>query len=491
MSDFDESNYLGEDDDFIGDDDLQDEPKEALTPQQQKRLEKHQKRVDQSIKILTSPKADAEKKRKAAAFLGESGEPKAITALRYAYNRPDEDPSVKKEAAYALGRFVALREALETDPEGAQKGIEAVIFEGKRGQRLALRPGTLGLIEVFMLLTFVLFLGAGVVLPDMLANQPSGPSDEPGTLPTAIPDPDVPTPVPTRANPAAVLTELQAMARSLNASATALSRQFQAVVRGDGQDCAADYGLPEAYSLPDSLNRSYYPELVTTSEQLNAARSELLTAAEVLDQSCAAQEPLTSADVEDVWDQVIAIQSDIARVPDQLGALELRPTDTPTPTLTPTPSPTPTATPTATATPTPTLTPTPTVDPERIRRNVLTVQTVLDEMNTPINGQNALIIQYWNDVRNAGDTTACRDNRIDIPPDIALPPEDIADMPANLLEAVEITNISLNLTRQSWNLFLESCPDRLSRNVDRGLDFAQSAATFYDEAADIVQSFLR
>src|SRR5690606_4231220 len=83
--------------------------------------------VDQKIKILsTSRKIDDKERIEAAYWLGEFGEPKAITALSLAYRR-SKNPKVKAAAEYALGQFKALY--LEVRPRKGESFSDALMRE--------------------------------------------------------------------------------------------------------------------------------------------------------------------------------------------------------------------------------------------------------------------------------------------------------------------------------------------------------------------------
>ncbi len=93
FDDFDDFSEFEDDDNFGG--------AASLTPQQEKRLAKFQSNVKQAMRVVSNENASPNNRIKAARWLGESGEPTAITSLRQAYlNSPDK--KVKKAAAESL-----------------------------------------------------------------------------------------------------------------------------------------------------------------------------------------------------------------------------------------------------------------------------------------------------------------------------------------------------------------------------------------------------
>ena len=73
-------------------------------------LEAFEENVRDNIKMLSAK--DAKTRMKAAAWLGEAGDPTAITMLKQVY-KDDPDPKVRDTAKYSLGMFRKLEEALK------------------------------------------------------------------------------------------------------------------------------------------------------------------------------------------------------------------------------------------------------------------------------------------------------------------------------------------------------------------------------------------
>src|SRR4051812_10181241 len=91
-------------------------------------LEAFEEHVRDNIKMLSSK--DPKTRMKAAAWLGEAGDPTAITMLKQVY-KDDPDSKVRDTAQYSLGMFRKLEESLKTDEDRVQKLLEDVAVRGK------------------------------------------------------------------------------------------------------------------------------------------------------------------------------------------------------------------------------------------------------------------------------------------------------------------------------------------------------------------------
>src|SRR4051812_28845649 len=96
-------------------------------------LEAFEESVRDNIKLLSSK--DPKVRMKAATWLGEAGDPTAITMLMRVY-KDDSDPKVRSAAAYSLGMFRKLEQELKKpDQSRVQKLLEDVAVHGKMGRR--------------------------------------------------------------------------------------------------------------------------------------------------------------------------------------------------------------------------------------------------------------------------------------------------------------------------------------------------------------------
>src|SRR5215510_7049727 len=96
-------------------------------------LEAFEAQVKQKMKLLASK--DAKTRRQAAAWLGEAGDPTAITALAQAYKN-DPDAGVRDTARYALGMFRKLEQELDgPNNDKVVELLQDVALKGKMGGR--------------------------------------------------------------------------------------------------------------------------------------------------------------------------------------------------------------------------------------------------------------------------------------------------------------------------------------------------------------------
>ncbi|MBZ0278428.1 MAG: HEAT repeat domain-containing protein, partial [Anaerolineae bacterium] len=96
--------------------------------------------VRTKIKQLASKDANA--RLRAAQWLGEAGEPSAITSLAQTFKN-DPDARVREAARYSLGMFRALEAALDSSKEEETlELLQKVALEGKMGRRVPVRTRT-------------------------------------------------------------------------------------------------------------------------------------------------------------------------------------------------------------------------------------------------------------------------------------------------------------------------------------------------------------
>jgi len=435
-------------------------------------IEKHNEKVDRSIAALRSRKAPTDVRVEAALWLGESGEPRAITTLRRAYQK-DKDKAVQRAAKEALGQFKALQIAMESDDEDDQQLVndllEGVILDGKRGKRLGVRPGTLWAIQGVLLIVGMALLGAGLLLggsgggtvdpPAVAAGSDNGDAPAAPTL-----DPN---------DLLAIYAQLNQQHQSLTADATLLSTQVREITQGFGQDCDLEAFIQtQPYSLPAGFDNTTNVEIATAVAQFNAIQSDFSTIANDLRQSCNTQIPLSSEQALAHLDSIIADQRELVALPELWADVDLSSVPTPTPE------------PSATPEPTATHTPIPTVDPAALREQITALDFIIDDMITGVRSKNALILQYWRDVQSAGSTLACNDTAPSIPADFVLPNNPaLENAPPQLATAVQQVNLGLQLSRQSWDLFFSSCnSEALGANATTGLSAAEAAQTSFEQA---------
>ncbi len=131
-----------------------------------KAAERHIRKVQQNMRILMMRQYSSQRRQEAAYWLGESGEPRAISALRQVYLR-DSDRQVQRAARLALGKFRALQQALEGEPaqrEQALNLLRQIVYQGRTGRRLPLPVWAVLMIEALLALTALMMLILGITL---------------------------------------------------------------------------------------------------------------------------------------------------------------------------------------------------------------------------------------------------------------------------------------------------------------------------------------
>ena len=449
-----------EDDAFANLDDLG--GAESLTPQQEQRLAKFQTNVKQAMRVVSNENASSENRVKAAKWLGESGEPTSITALRQAYlNTPDK--KVKKAAEESLGMFRALQKALD-DPEKAgevDKLLKGIIFEGQMGS--ASGAATLvRRLQILLVITFVLIMGVG-----LLSSSGALSSD---TVPTLAPTGTTflsPTPLPTVA-PSDFLDDLLTMHDDLVFDAELLAQRFQLSIQEENLGCdVTTFRKPDEYTPPAGFDPDSFPLVVEFVDKLNTAQAELDTLRQSYDQACASGTPISPEDADEQWGLLVPLQTQLNT---EFVAMLENPDFIPGQAIaTPTPRPSPTPFPTAT------------IEPSVINQIILQVQFNVNDMNQNIIGKNNRLIQFWADLELAGRTDGCRDGTPLLPEDYLLEEGDRDELPIDLLNAIDAYNLGMTLSRDSWALFEIACAAE-EPNTQQGKSQAELAKVSFDES---------
>lgn len=476
--DFDDDDDLfGAGDDFSGlvDDDDEPAPKpRAKAESSAQKQARFSAEVNKRIKTLLTAKLPSAQRREAAYWLGESGEPKAITSLVNVY-RKDRNKDVRAAAEYALGQFKALDNALKGDDEDRDEAmtlLEGIVNEGKFGKRSGLNTSALLRINGALFGVFVVLLLIGLILPSGRAATPDGTI----VIPTEIALGQV-----TPFDMDTLIADANLMWSSLNNDATLLGQQYQAVAAGQSPNCTIELTNPPAIELPASVIVDY-PALVSVIDRLNAARGRLIDLQAPFNAACAEGGAAIAADVASTNAQTIVdIQRGIVDAPQLLNDPSLR--------FTPTPPPEPDE---PTVTPSETITPTftPTLDPATVRSHISGIRFVIDDVNG-VRGANTILNQYWTDLSTAGDTDGCNRPPEEIPGAYNLPPE-IALVAPELADAAENVNIGLNLLRDGWSLFRTSCIDgTLTTNLASGIAISQAATNAFNTANEILNQLSR
>jgi hypothetical protein len=238
-------------------------------------LDAFEAKVRQNIKLLSS--SDARERRKAATWLGEAGEPSAITRLKQIYEE-DSDASVRQAAGYSLGMFKMLEQKMNgPDSEHVYELLEDVQLRGKVGHRVPVRTGCLGRLIVALLVSLAITLAFNFVIwpqyEDQIRNilgveAPSAADSE---------DADA---------PATDEEALTTLLTNLRADATLLQTQY---ADPSALDCEAAFANPTPYTTTDAA-------LTDLATRLNGQVVQLVTAKAPYTQACASDSPTLTAE---------------------------------------------------------------------------------------------------------------------------------------------------------------------------------------------------
>jgi hypothetical protein len=265
-------------------------------------LDAFEVKVRQNIKLLSSP--DAKARRKAAAWLGEAGEPSAITRLKQVYEE-DPDASVRQAAAYSLGMFKVLeREMNGPDGDRVMDILEDVQLRGKMGHRAPVRTGCLMRLIVALLVSLVIILAFNFVIWPQYQDQIRD------TLGVEAParggdsdDRDV-------AAPATAETALGTLLANIRADATLLQNQY---TNPSELNCDAVFANPTPYTTTDTA-------LADLATRLNGQIVQLVTAKAPYIQACASSSPALTAEqaagpqaaLEAILTELTSIETDLS-----------------------------------------------------------------------------------------------------------------------------------------------------------------------------------
>jgi hypothetical protein len=452
--------------------------------------------VEKNMRVLLSRKADWRKRREAAFWLGESGAPKAITALRTIY-LGERDKRVKEAATYALGQFKALDRAIrrdksETVGEALQRKenarivrlLEDITLRGRRGRRLLVPASALVRLQMVLVVTFVVLavVNAFVLLTggerDGLGALPLSPTRVAGLAPEAEMALDT-------------LATLRRNVHEINRTGTILQAQYSAVIDGGELGCELIFIAVPPYTVPGQVE-ARYPNISILANRVNVAAAGLQTGLDIREQSCQeGRAPLqeeTERATSELGQALAALPDLEAAVSSAEGSINIvAPTevveteeaeeeDLITPTDVPEPTPEPTAT----------------VAPETVNIHVRAMVNIISNVNAR-QGANTTLAQYWDDIRQAGRTEGCRQPQPQIPDNYPPIPADVLAAVPELGNAADQINIALDLLRnQGWPLFTSACANNtLAENLATGLLITETTGSAFNVANQILVNIRR
>lgn len=421
-------------------------------------LDAFEAQVTENIKQLSAK--DPKARREAAAWLGEAGDPTAITALVQAYKN-DPDPRVREDARYALGMFRKLEESLATDQDGTVKLLQDIALHGKMGRRIRIPVRAIAKVIIGLLISAALVAALAFVLPPLLRG--SAPAQT--TSPTAEPNPPTAAPASVQLEPLdrpALTARLQANLTRLSGNVTKLQAQYQAVLGGGEMNCAEFFDSVESLQLAEANARDF-PDLNQAANDLNAALAAYQSARSAYSRVCEGGETIAASEFGGPMGEVIAVIQALAPIQTALTAAAAPPDATTAPTVE------------AAA---------PSAD---MRTHLQALDGIITAMTAP-NSPNALLTRYWTESQDSGGTNGCGSqvNVDQIPADYALP-EEMAQQSADLKLASDLVNTGLAALRQSQQLFATACAGGdPAGSAETGLQLSGAAADAFNSAAALV-----
>lgn len=435
--------------------------------------------VDQKMRLLLTRKADSNQRRDAALWLGESGSPKAITALRKIY-RGEKDKRIRDAAEYALGMFKALDLAIERKPgeqvtEALARDENKDIYEmllnialkGEMGKRKRIPVSAL---VRFQMLLVALLIVLGVL--NVLALMSD--SDTPGTTQLrALGQANTGSPA------LDALADLRIVLADVQADAQTLRERLNAVNAGQTADCTLSFINRPLYRVSPSVQTDY-PNIGILANRLGATSNSVAAAVTTFTDACASGQPLATDFISETLTTLATIlDGDLPSIADAIDSAEA---------AVPPPTPIPETQEVTVEAEVPTNEPEPTPEPTTsVDRATLVVhlREFFAIIDTATAGRGALTLlgQYWADAARAGTTDACRLTPPLIPTPHEVPEEVMQLVPQLRTASEEINDIGLTLLRQGWNLFTSSCANgTLSQNAATGQIIVQNVTDAFNSA---------
>lgn len=459
----------------------------------EERIRAFDAQVERQMQILRSGKIPEERRIQAAYWLGNSGAPKAISILSLAYEKA-RNKKIKSAVAYALGQFKALEEAIEREPDepisealGREENLHVIelledITMGRNQVKKSRLSRTLFTrIQIGLAISLIVLLVLNVAFAVLLGGE-----DTPAVVDTS------------NLNPvdAQAVNTLQLFRNNI-AAISLPADTLQSEFESGTLDCETPISVTYTLNIPPEVEAAY-EAIPALGSRIEAAATQVLTALNTRVEACAAGQPPTAEETEQVTTSMSRVQAELDTIGTEINALidgiiaaaQREPTQ---PAATTEAAATSTAVPTATSTPTETPTPTPTIDPATINRYIIDLNFIVEEVNG-LRGSNTLLATYWNDAQTAGRTDACRETPPNIPLDydISQIPEDVLAVAPQLEQAATQINTGLGLLRQGWRLFQNSCQEgTLSANAPTGIIVADTSTTAFETANDLLLELRR
>ena len=278
-------------------------------------LEAFEEEVRDNIKLLSSK--DAKSRMKAAAWLGEAGDPTAITMLKQVY-KDDPDPKVRDTAQYSLGMFRRLEEELnKSDQSKVQKLLEDVAVRGKMGRRLPISVRSLVKVEIALLISAILVAVLALFVPPLFRQTVDQVIEQ-----NAHPEPTVPV-IASKDRPT-VISDLQATLTQITNNAAKLQAQYQGVLGGSTLDCKQFFNLLTPVALSPDNTRDF-ADLAALAGDINTMEADLRSAKAFYDRVCDNGETIAASEFGGPMSEVVKLMQSITTAQTALTAAAAKP----------------------------------------------------------------------------------------------------------------------------------------------------------------------
>lgn len=288
-------------------------------------LEAFLESVRENIKLLSSK--DPKVRMKAAAWLGEAGEPTAITMLMRVY-KDDTDPKVRAAAQHSLGMFRKLEQELKKpDQTRVQKLLEDITVHGKMGRRLPISVRSLVKFEIALLISAILVVALASILPSLFRQSVrTGTQQNDNPISTIAPTMENPTaPAVMDKDRAALLTDLHSTLTKVTNNATTLQVQYQGMLGGGALDCKQFFDTLIPVALSPNNTRDF-TDLAAIATDINNLEASFRSAKATYDRVCDNGEKVDASEFGAPMGQVVALLQSMTTTQTALTTAAAKPT---------------------------------------------------------------------------------------------------------------------------------------------------------------------
>lgn len=429
-----------------------------------------EEKIDQMITQLGDQSAS--KRRQAAEFLGEVAAADAVPELVEVY-RKDKSAQVRAAAAYSLGMYKAVERALKAGQETKVVRLLTQIEEqGKIGRRASL--GRAVRINIALLVALIVLVVIYLYSPEIEGRLFGS------TRPRSE-----------------VVASVQETFTSVKNDTRSLQSELLDVISDRPLSCVAFFNNAPFYRL-DPVDARSFQDVATIVTQLNGAQNSLASAKSRYDAACNNGTTFGSAEAQATFQLLLpALQAIDPLEVALIQAASVQPTAAP-----PTSAPGTAVQPASGATTAPdaapttavqtSIPPTATLAPEvlagaNLKSHLPELFDIIQEVSGTF-GASTLLVQYWSDVQNFGQTNGCAVKPPTVPSfDIFIPEVDFQASP-DLRDAVQLITSGLAALRNGWTNFQFACNARsLTSVAETRLQEARVAADAFNTANLMLQ----